>query len=121
MSDSDNRRSTSAWEVTRRLKIPGMVEAADASKITWRIKEVPGVRSAEARVDKHRLVVRYAASETDYHVIVTVLEELGYPVAGDRWSALKGGWYQFTDTNTRENAQAPEPACCSKPPRRSKR
>ena len=118
MSDSGNSRSTSAWEVTRRLKIPAMDEAADERKLIQGLTAVPGVRSVVAEADKQRLEVRYAASETDYRAITHVLAGLGYPVATDRWSTFKGSWYQFTDINARENAEAPEPACCNKAPRR---
>lgn len=117
MSASGNDSSATAWLVRRRFRIPALGEATDIPALNRVIEALPGVREARAEVAKQRLVVHYAASETDYRQISAALTKLGYAVAQDRWSALKGAWYQFTDNNVRENAQAPAPACCNKPPR----
>jgi len=76
-----------------------------------------GVRKVATDVDKHRVIVRYDASQSAYQAIVEVLESTGFPPLDSWWSRVKGNWYQFSDTNARDNAKAPPPACCNKPPR----
>lgn len=120
MSASGNDSSATAWLVRRRFKIPALGEATDMPALTRAIEALPGVHEVRAEVARQRLVVHYAASKTDYRALCAALTRLGYAVAQDRWSALRGAWYQFTDNNVRENAQAPAPACCNKPPRRKR-
>jgi hypothetical protein len=38
------------------------------------------------------------------------------PPLSNWWTRLKASWYQYTDTNARDNANAPPAACCNKLP-----
>jgi hypothetical protein len=70
-----------------------------------------------AQVERQRLDVRYNASQLNYQLIAETLEKTGFPVWDNWWSRLKDNWYRFSGDNARDNAKAPPPACCNKPPK----
>lgn len=117
MKTSSSIKSGGAWNVNRRINIPVLAHATDGVKIERILNEVPGVREVIVNVEKHLIVVRYDASKSDYQMIVERLENAGFPQSNSWWSRLRGSLYQFTDTNARDNAKAPPPACCNKPPK----
>ena len=118
MKPRDPLKPAGAWEVRRRIRIPALADAADAAAAESALGRLPGVRGVAADARTRQVAVRYDASRTAYREIAAALESAGFPPAGNWWGRLRGGWYQFSDTNARENAQAPPPACCNKPPRR---
>ncbi len=120
MAHNAPAQPSGAWEVTRGIKVPALRHAADAMQLTQALETSTGVHRAQAQVDKQRIVVRYDATQTDYRSIVCILEETGYPPTKNWWARMLASWYQFTDTNARDNANAPPPACCNKPPRQQK-
>lgn len=117
MKNSSSMKSDGAWDVNRRIKIPGLVHAADGMAIERVVNAVSGVRNVSINVDKHQVVVRYDASKTDYREILEPLENTGLPPLDNWWSRVRGNWYEFSDSNARDNAKAPPPACCNKPPK----
>jgi copper chaperone CopZ len=117
MNMQDSMRPVGTWEVRRRIKIPALVHAADAMAVERVVSALSGVRKVAADVDKQEVVVRYDASQSAYQMIVEVLENIGFPPLDNWWSRFKGNWFQYSDTNARDNANAPSPACCNKPPR----
>ena len=117
MKTQDPMKPVGTWEVRRRINIPALVHAADALAVESAVSALSGVRKVATDVGKHQFVVRYDASQLGFQSIVEVLENTGFPPLDSWWSRLKGNWFQFTDTNARDNAKAPPPACCNKPPR----
>ena len=117
MKTSSSMKSDGAWDVNRRIKITGLVHAADGMAIERVVNAVSGVRNVSINVDKHQVVVRYDASKTDYRKILAPLENTGLPPLDNWWSRVRGNWYEFSDPNARDNAKAPPPACCNKPPK----
>jgi len=117
MKSFSSMKSDGVWDVNRRIQIPGLVHAADGMAIERAVNAVSGVRSISMDMDKHQILVRYDASRSDYEEIVEVLENTGFPSSENWWSRVRGSWYQYSDTNARDNAKAPPPACCNKPPK----
>ncbi|MCB1750952.1 MAG: heavy-metal-associated domain-containing protein [Gammaproteobacteria bacterium] len=117
MKNSGSMKSTGAWDVNRRISVPALVHAADGMAIERAVNALSGVRSVTVNLDKHLLVVCYDASKSDYQLIVESLKNTGFPPSDDWRSRVRGSWYQFSDTNARDNAKAPPSACCNKPPR----
>jgi len=105
------------WEVKRRIKLQAMEHAADALAVERALAALPGVVKVAADLEKHRVVVRYDASRQNYQILVETMEKTGFPPQDNWWSRFKGNWYRFTDETARENAKAPPPACCNKPPK----
>lgn len=117
MPTPDTMQTSGAWEVRRCIKIPALSQAADAATVVAAVGELPGVHSVITDLDQHQIVVDYDASQSSYQEIVQTLKGAGLSPANGWWDRMKGGWYQYTDENARENAKAPPPSCCNKPPR----
>jgi copper chaperone CopZ len=117
MKMQDPMKPADTWEVRRRIKIPALVHAADAVAVERATSALSGVRKVATDVDKHQVVVQYDASQSAYQAIEEVLKNTGFPPLDSWWSRVKSNWFQFSDTNARDNAKAPPPACCNKPPK----
>ncbi len=117
MKTQDSMKPAGTWEVRRRIKVPAMAQAADAMAVERAVSALSGVRKVATDLDKQQIVVRYDASQSAYQAIVDALEGAGFPPLKNWWERAKGNWFQFTDTNIRDNAKAPPPACCNKPPK----
>ncbi len=117
MKTLDQMKPAGAWEVRRRIKVPALAHDADAMAVERNLSPLPGVRKVAADATRLQVVVLYDITGTDYQTILASLEELGFPPLDNWWSRRKMSWYQFTDSNGRDNAKAPPPACCNKPPK----
>ncbi len=117
MKRADSLRLQGPWEVRRSISLPSMVHAADGMALERVVRAMPGVLDVASNVEKHRFVVRYNASQLNYHSIVELIEKTGFPPLDNWWSRFKGNLYRFSDDNARDNARAPPPACCNKPPK----
>jgi copper chaperone CopZ len=97
--------------------VPALDNAADVMAVERAVSSLSGVRKVALDLSKHQIEVLYDASQSAYQAIVEALEGSGYPPLNNWWGRVKGNWYQFTDANIRDNAKAPPPACCNKPPK----
>ncbi len=117
MNTQASLKPSGPWEVRRRIKLQSMSHAADALAVERAVAELPGVVKVVADLDKRHVEVRYDASRQNYQNIVETMEKTGFPPLDSWWSRFKGNWYRFSDETARENAKAPPPACCNKPPK----
>jgi len=106
----------SAWEARRRIRVPGLRDNACKAAVERALTDVDGVLRVSVDPEKSRVVVDYLVTKTDYQSLEGALEAAGVPPAAGRWARFKSGWYQNLDVTGRDNASAPVPACCSKPP-----
>lgn len=111
------KQPAGTWEVVRKLKILGLNSPDDGHVAEESIRNIPGVLEVTTDIDNHILAVRYDASQIDYLSIIGVLKEANYPIVDNWWSRIKGSLFQYSDTNARDNAKVPPPACCNKPPK----
>lgn len=114
----NSHKSEGTWDVRRNITRPSLQHEADSLSVLGVVDILPGVCHAEVDLRRHRLNVRYDATHVDFQRIKTELEAAGYPTETGRWPCFKEQWYRFVDANMRENAHAPPPACCNKPPKR---
>lgn len=117
MQNERTANNRGVWDVRRRITIPALNAASDVVGITAALQALSGVRHVMVELEKKRISVTYDASRIDYHAIVSLLAESGYPPLESWWSSLRARLYQFTDSNARENANTPPAPCCSKPPK----
>ncbi|MGD8587772.1 MAG: hypothetical protein PVG22_02970 [Chromatiales bacterium] len=111
------QKPAGAWEVKRRIKIPALNHAADALAVEDALQSIAGIRKLVTTVDRHKLVVWYDITQVDFQGIVRALEEAGFPPLNNWWFRRRMSWYQFADSNGRDNAKTPPAACCNKPPK----
>lgn len=117
MKTQDPMNPVGAWEVRRRIKVPALVHDADAMAVERVLGPLPGIRQVVADASRQQVVVLYDITGADFQTILTSLENVGFPPLDNWWSRRKMNWYQFTESNGRENAKAPPAACCNKPPK----
>ena len=117
MSQPRTLKPIGTWEVRRKIKIPALGHAADAMAVESALMSLSGVQGAAAHAAKRQAVVLYDATIIDYRSIELALVKTGFPPLDNRWSRFKGRWFQYSDTNARENANVRPSACCNKPPK----
>ena len=117
MKAKNSLKPVGTWEVRRKIKIPALGHAADSMFIERTLQVLDGVRRVRADEIRHRIDIRYDATETDYQALLTALENAGFPPLDNWWSRRKSNWFEYLDTNARESANAPSRACCNKPPK----
>ena len=105
------------WEMVRRIRLPGLGSAADAEQVRTALNGVPGIQEVAIDLHKRRLLVRYDVNQLDYGSLQRLLENAGFPAASGLLDRVRASLYQYADTNARDNAKAPPPPCCNKPPR----
>jgi hypothetical protein len=116
MIDKGIENAAIAWEVKRRIRLPGLMAAAGSSALEQTLADIDGVLRVAAEPAKHWVEVTYLVTKTDYQSLERAAEMAGFPPAANRWVRLRSGWYQNLDLNGRANAKAPAPACCNKAP-----
>lgn len=115
MSRDQLIRMRGAWDARHWIKVPALSHDADGLQVQSHLAEINGVGEVEYYPGKHRIRVTYDQTRIDYDSLLQQLEAHGFPAANDWWSRQKGAWFQYLDRNARENANAPEPPCCSNP------
>ncbi len=111
-------RSRDVWEVRRKIRVPTLQEGMGTAAMDKALAGIDGVVRVSVDPVKPWVAVDYLVTKTDYQTLERALEAAGYPPATGRWARFKSGWYQNLDLTGRENAAAPAPACCNKPPSR---
>ena len=111
------RLEHSADEVRRWIEIPALAGDTDVVMVEQAVNALPGVANVTADIARHRLMVQYDAAQLNYQSIIQALNSVGFPPSHDWRSRIRGSTYQFMDANARDNANAPPPACCNKPPK----
>jgi hypothetical protein len=92
-----------------------MAHQWDTRTITERLASISGVRGITADIERYRVTVVYDITQSNYHEMLAALEEIGHPAANNWWARSKANYFQYLDTNGRENANAPAAPCCSNP------
>ncbi len=106
-----------SWTVRRNLRLATPASPDETAWIRKALGSLEGLLGFNIEEGSDMLEVTYNVVKMDYQVLGKNLETLGCPLASTGWSRIKGWLYQFSDTNARDNAKAPPPPCCNKPPR----
>jgi copper chaperone CopZ len=101
--------------------VPALGHSDNDEAVERALARIDGVLRVSADHDKRWVAVDYLLTKTDYQSLERVLETAGFPPAMGRWARFRSGWFQNLDLTGRGNADAPPPACCSKPPTRGHR
>lgn len=117
MKTKERVKTEGAWDVRRKFIIADVASAADLEEAERTVLELPGVLSVTGDMKKGQVIVRYDASQIAYQMILNTLRNVGFTPLNNWWNRMKGGWFQYTDTNARDNAKARSAACCSRPPK----
>ncbi|HHH13157.1 MAG TPA: cation transporter, partial [Thiolapillus brandeum] len=96
---------------------PSLVTASDAQEVRQALSGLPGLGELAPDLEKHRLQVLYDVRQLDYRTLLEALARAGHPVPMNPFARIVAALRQYADTNARDNAKAPPPPCCNKPPR----
>ena len=116
MAGETKTRTRSTWEVRRRIRVPGLGDEAGRAAAEKVLTGIDGVVQVRVKAHKPVVVVDYLLTKTDFQSLEHALSATGLAPAAGGWARFKSGWYQSLDLTGRDNASAPTPACCNKPP-----
>ncbi len=112
MNDNGN-----TWDVTRHIPLSKALQDKEGTELIQALEALYGVASVTVGKGNRQIRVVYDASRVDYRTLSLALEEAGFTRAHGWWNRLKAKLYAYSDANARDNAKAPPPACCNKPPK----
>ena len=106
-----------AWEMVRTIRLPSLASETDAQTIRRALEVSPGVLETALDLPKRRLQVRYDVNQLNFRDLLDLLTQAGHPPPDGPLRRLLVALRVYADANARENAKAPPPPCCNKPPR----
>lgn len=115
MSRDQFIRMRGAWDTRHWIGVPGLSHEADGLRLEQSLGELDGVQRVEVVVGRRRIRVTYDQTRIDFLQILECMAENGFPASDSWWALRKAAWFNYLDRNARENANAPEPPCCSNP------
>ncbi|MFK5987186.1 MAG: hypothetical protein QM479_17400 [Pseudomonadota bacterium] len=106
------------WKVRRNIQISQFKDSHQRSLIQQELAKQVGVKKVDidSHTDKSKIWITYDASQINYCDIIDVLIKRDIFPVNNWWNRFKASWYQFTDNNARDNANAPPAPCCNKSP-----
>ena len=84
MIDKRTSKTTEAWLVRRRIKVPSLAGPADADRIEHLLADMEGVLRVSADPAGATVGVDYLLTGTDYQSLERVLEYAGFPPSAGR-------------------------------------
>jgi hypothetical protein len=96
---------------------PGCRQLQDR-KVTGVLEATSGIENVLFNTSGNHLFVEYDPIKIVYSNIEEILNDQQVSRAHGFKQGLLSIWYDYLDTTARDNALAPPPACCNKPPRR---
>ncbi len=115
MSRDEFIKMRGAWDTRHWIQVPALKQDTDVIRVEAALKKLSGVSVIKFYPEKRKVRITYDQTKIDFRNILRQLEEAGFPASAGWWSRLKADWFQYLDQNARENANAPEPPCCSNP------
>ena len=103
--------------VVRKILLPAMQTDTDVDNIVHLLTADDKIMEIHVNLDKQLLFVKYDVSQIEYSQLLIILDDAAYPTQRGLLATLKTAWYEFIENNKRDNANAPPPACCNKPPK----
>ena len=100
-------------------KIPVSVTASDETIVQSlaAVIDHPAIRNVDFDRKRSVIVAEYNQLLIHYSGLLTLLSNHSINTRHSFGFSLRKSWYDYLDINTRENALAPPPACCNKPPK----
>lgn len=120
MTNSTSSIPNEAFRVRRRLDVSDLHDAADALRAQSLLSRIDGVLRVSADSETGRVWIDYLQTRTDYRSLQDVLIAAGFSPARGRWARIRRAWLTNLDETARANATAPQAACCSRPPARTR-
>ena len=102
----------------RTISIASGCKQLQIKKVTDVLEATSGIENILFNTNEDNLLVEYDFIKIIYSSIGEILNDQQVNRAHGFKQGLLSIWYDYLDTTARDNALAPPPACCNKPPRR---
>ena len=102
----------------RKIPVSPGCRQLQARKVAGVLEATSGIENVLFSTGEDNLFVEYDPIKIVYSNIEEILNEQQVNRAYGFKQRLLSIWYDYLDTTARDNALAPPPACCNKPPRR---
>ena len=102
----------------RKIPVSPGCKQLQIRKVTDVLEATSGIENILFNTSEDNLFVEYNPIKIVYSNIEEILDDQQVNRAHGFKQGLLSIWYDYLDTTARDNALAPPPACCSKPPRR---
>lgn len=81
------------------------------------MQAIDAVKTVSTQMNKCAIEIEYDQCRISYSQIHEHLRQQGFALKSGWLDRIKLHWFDYLDTIARENASAPPPACCNKPPK----
>jgi len=105
------------WVVTRKIPVNFQNSELDEKNLNGTFRGLSGLVDINVDRKKSIIFIEYDVTQIQYQTVLDMIVKAGCAIKGSLWFRWKQGWIEFTETNMRDNAKAPPPACCNKPPK----
>ena len=102
----------------RKIPFPPGCKQLQIRKLKGVLEATTGIGNALFITSEDSLIVEYDPIKIAYSNIEKIVDDQQVNRAHGFKQGLLSIWYDYLDTTARDNALAPPPACCNKPPRR---
>ncbi len=102
----------------RRIPVSPGYKKVQVEKVMGVLEATSGIEYVLFDTSEDSLVIEYDSIKIRYLNIEKILDDQPVNRAHSFKQRLLSIWYDYLDTTARDNALAPPPACCNKPPRR---
>jgi hypothetical protein len=102
----------------RKIPVSPSCKQLRIRKVTGVLEATSGIENVLFNTGEDNLFVEYDPIKIVYSNIEEILDDQQVNRAHGFKQGLLSIWYDYLDTTARDNALAPPPACCNKPPRR---
>ncbi len=104
--------------VTRNIALSSICLIQQMPGLMSFLEQSPGIKAAAYDSEDNKISIEYDQLQLNYTDLLAMLSAQGISCKKGVSFKIRAGWYEYLDTTARENASAPPPACCNKPPKR---
>ena len=104
--------------VTRNIYLRMSSSDATMNRLMSLVEETPSIKEAAYDSEDHKISIEYDQLLINFTGLLSILSAQGMNYKKGFGFKTRASWYDYLDTTARENASAPPPACCNKPPKR---
>ena len=112
------RVMTQSILVRRKIALSFIGSNEPISRSISLLADNPAISKVDYDSTDKSISIEYDQLLINYTDLLAILSKLDTSYKKGFGFKLRTNWYDYLDTTARENASAPPPACCNKPPKR---
>ncbi len=104
----------------RKIKLTTPLNNQQCHLLAQLAKTTQGITNFEYSETQHYIHVQYNAYSINFSRILSLLSTHHFSLQKNILFMLQTSWFDYLDTTAKDNANAPTPVCCNKPPKTGK-